>query len=169
MWQLAFTPGSLNHKLDEGTLTAEEFYERLCAEFGRRPDYRKVCRAANDIFTPNEPALDLVEQLSAAGWRLGLLSNTSLLHWSYFTDGRYRTLPHLFECHTLSFRLKLMKPGLEIYRVAAETAGVRTDEVFYIDDIAANVEGARQAGFDAVLFTSVPQLMADLRERGINV
>ena len=40
---------------------------------------------------------------------------------------------------------------------------------FFVDDIEENVAGAAAAGFDAALYTSTPQLLADLRKRGLEL
>ena len=50
---------------------------------------------------------------------------------------------------------------------AAKMAGVAPKEVFYTDDIQANVDGALAAGFDAVLFTTAADYVRELRRRGI--
>ncbi len=142
---------------------------RLSALVGAELDYEEFALASSAIFTVNVPVKTIAAQLRAAGYRLGLLSNTNELHWNYFTDGRYAMLPGWFEQHALSFRLGQMKPGAEIYRSAATLAGVAPGEVFYTDDILANVEGAREAGFDAVHFTTAARLADELRTRGIRI
>lgn len=150
-----------------GRISNEQFYEALCAEFNCRPDYQRLAVAGSDIFHVNVTMRAVLGQLIAARHRVGLLSNTSDLHWQFFADGRYSMIPDAFECVALSFRLGRMKPEREIYLEAAELAGVAPEEVFYVDDVAANVHGAREAGFDAVQYTSTPQFVADLRARGI--
>jgi FMN phosphatase YigB (HAD superfamily) len=44
---------------------------------------------------------------------------------------------------------------------------VSAGDIFYCDDIAANVEAARRAGFDAVQYTETPELARELRRRGV--
>jgi putative hydrolase of the HAD superfamily len=150
-----------------GRTSNEAFYELLCAEFNCRPDYDRLALAGSDIFHVNATMKAVVAQLAASRRRLGLLSNTSDMHWRFFADGRYSLIPDAFECVTLSFRQHRMKPDREIYLEAAEMAGVAPEEIFYVDDVAANVHGAREAGFDAVQYTSTPQYVADLRSRGV--
>ena len=41
---------------------------------------------------------------------------------------------------------------------AAELAGCRPEQIFYVDDIAGHVAGARSVGFDAVQYVSTPEL-----------
>lgn len=150
-----------------GRITNEAFYDALCAEFDCRPDYQRLAWAASDIFHVNVTMKTVLAQLAASHHRLGLLSNTSDLHWQFFADGRYSMIPEVFECVALSFRLGRMKPEREIYLEAAEMAGVAPEEIFYVDDVAANVHGAREAGFDAVQYTSTAQFVVDLRARGV--
>ena len=40
-------------------------------------------------------------------------------------------------------------------------------EIFYCDDLPANVAAARRVGFDAVQYTETPELVAELRSRGV--
>ncbi|MBS0210634.1 MAG: HAD family phosphatase [Planctomycetes bacterium] len=167
LWHLVFSSGSLNYQLDEGLLTTEGFYEALCGEFGRRPDFVQACLAASEIFELNHTMNAVVSKLSAAGHRLGLLSNTSDLHWQYFANGRYGLIPGVFDAHVLSYRLGLMKPGREIYLKAAEMAGVPPQEIFYVDDLLPNVEGAKAAGIDAVQYTTTEAYVKELRKRGV--
>jgi FMN phosphatase YigB (HAD superfamily) len=105
--------------------------------------------------------------LSAAGYRLGLLSNICELHWNYVSDGRFGLLRETFETVALSYQLKAMKPDAKIYLKAAELAGVAPQEIFYVDDIAGHVEGARAVGVDAVQYTTTPALVTELRRRGL--
>ena len=50
---------------------------------------------------------------------------------------------------------------------AADLAGVAISDIFFVDDLEANVQGAREAGMDAVVFESVDKLAAQLRDRGV--
>jgi FMN phosphatase YigB (HAD superfamily) len=80
---------------------------------------------------------------------------------------RFALLTDCFEVFALSFQLKSCKPAPEIYRAAAELAGVSPRDVFYVDDREENVEGARAAGFDAVRYTGTSELARELRRRGV--
>jgi FMN phosphatase YigB (HAD superfamily) len=96
-----------------------------------------------------------------------LLSNTCAAHYEFFASGRYRLIPDAFEVVVTSFDAGCMKPDRRIYEIAAEKAGVSPEEIFFADDMPANVEGAKAAGIDAVLYTDTPKLLKDLRQRGV--
>jgi FMN phosphatase YigB (HAD superfamily) len=96
-----------------------------------------------------------------------VLSNTCAAHWEYCLDGRYPFLNRCFEKYALSFELKAMKPDPAIYARAAELAGVAPATIFFADDRPENVVAACAATYDAVLFHTPEQLLADLRARGL--
>ena len=66
----------------------------------------------------------------------------------------------------LSYEVRSLKPEPAIYDEAIRRAGVAADRIFFVDDRVENVEGARRAGMDAVVFTGVDQLQRELARRG---
>ena len=151
---------------EAGKLDSQEFHQQFCRATGTRPDYDYFHRAFNEIFTPIRSMLPVVAQLYQAGYRLGILSNTCEGHWNYCLR-RYGMLRELFSVHALSYEIGAMKPSAAIFCRAAEMAGCRPDEIFYTDDIAGHVAGARSAGLDAVVYTSTAELVKELRARGV--
>jgi HAD superfamily hydrolase (TIGR01549 family) len=107
-----------------------------------------------------------VGQLYQTGYRLGILSNTCDGHWNYFLP-RYCVLRDFFSVYALSYEIGAMKPAAAIFSKAAEIAGCRPEEIFYTDDIPGNVDGARSAGIDAVVYRSTRELVTELRKRGV--
>ena len=156
----------LMRQYESGRLSERQFYEAFCAATGRRPDYDALATAASDIFTLNLPMLPLAAQLRQAGYPMGILSNTCATHWDYCFR-RYRMVAEGFAVHALSFRIGTVKPEAAIFHAAAELAGVRPEEIFFVDDMAEHVAGARAVGFDAVQFTTAAALAGELRQRGI--
>jgi HAD superfamily hydrolase (TIGR01509 family) len=157
----------LEDEYEAGKLTTAEFYERFCRETGTHADMGELMRAASDIFWPNVSIKPVIGALLHARHRLGLLSNTNEAHWKFVSQGRYGLVPGGFEVLALSFQIGAIKPDPRIFARAAELASVPRGEIFYTDDRAEHVAAARQAGFDAVVYTSTPQLVAELRRRGV--
>jgi putative hydrolase of the HAD superfamily len=56
----------------------------------------------------------------------------------------------------------LVKPGPEVYRMAAERLGVACSEMVFTDDAEDNVEGAAACGCTGILYTDYPTFVADL-------
>jgi glucose-1-phosphatase len=151
---------------EAGRLSTRELYEVFCAAIGSRPDFDALAAAVGAIFELNRPMLPLVAQLRQAGHAMGILSNTCETHWEYCL-GHYRIVRDGFAVHALSYRIGTLKPEAAIFHAAAELAGVRPEEIFFVDDLTEHVAGARAVGFDAVQFTSAAALAHELRQRGI--
>ena len=149
-----------------GRLSREGFYEAFCQRTGTRPDAEDFDRAASDFFDLNLEIVPLVAALQQAKYRMGVLSNTCPGHWELCAR-RFRLIAEAFPVQALSYKLGAAKPHPEMFRKAAELAGVAPGEIFFVDDAAANVEGARAAGFDAVVYLSAGQLADELRARGL--
>lgn len=165
--RILFSDGLMDRH-ETGKVSCAELYETFCSAIDRRPDYGQLIRAAADIFEVNLPVLPIVAHLQQAGYRLGILSNTCETHWPFCYE-HYRVLAEGFACYALSYEIGAMKPNAEIYRAAAELAGVAPQEIFFVDDIAGHVAGARAAGIDAVQFTTAEALAAELRQRGVRI
>jgi 2-haloacid dehalogenase len=68
---------------------------------------------------------------------------------------------------TVSGDVGFIKPQREIYDLHVATFGLEASATLFIDDSPANVEGARRAGWHAVLFQNAKTLEADLERLGI--
>jgi FMN phosphatase YigB (HAD superfamily) len=170
-WQILFD-SDLGIRHEEGRISEDEFFEEFCRAAGV-PNIPAIDRtaletAANDIFWLHVPLVAITDRLHAAGYRLGILSNTNRGHWR-FVSGRFSYLNTMFHVQAMSFDIHKMKPDPFIYVEAARLAGVQPGDVFFTDDRLENVAEARKAGFDAVLFTSPTGLLRELQSRGIAV
>jgi putative hydrolase of the HAD superfamily len=163
---LVFESG-LQLQYERGELTSREFYDTFCRVAGVQPDYDALHHANSAMFDLNVPVVPIVAQLWAAGYRMGILSNTCEAHWNYVSQGRYAVVTEFFQRHVLSHEVRCTKPDLAIFQRAAQQAGVLPERIFFVDDRQENVDGARRAGWDAVLFQGPQQLGEDLRARGV--
>ncbi|MCG7506293.1 HAD family hydrolase [Mesorhizobium retamae] len=68
---------------------------------------------------------------------------------------------------TVSGDIKLIKPDRAIYDHHVKSFGLQPAATLFIDDSQKNVDGAKDAGWQAVLFTDAATLRSDLAERGI--
>jgi FMN phosphatase YigB (HAD superfamily) len=108
--------------------------------------------------------LALVEDLSAKN-RVLIFSNTNEVHWDYLVALSRGALSR-FEAY-LSHEMGQEKPAVEAFRIVAAKAGIEPQRSLFVDDVAANVEGARLAGFQAEVFEDQPKLEALLKSRGV--
>jgi FMN phosphatase YigB (HAD superfamily) len=164
--QAVISGDGLLRQYESGRLSDREFYEEFCVKTGSRPSFDAMATAASEIFDLNLPMLPLVTQVRQAGYPIGILSNTCTIHWDYCAR-HYRIVTEGFDVYALSFRIGAVKPEAAIFHAAAELAGVRPEEIFFVDDLPGHVAGARAVGFDAVQFTTAAALADELRKRGI--
>ncbi|MEM6330101.1 MAG: HAD family phosphatase [Planctomycetota bacterium] len=154
-------------RFEAGGYTEDAYYAFFCQAVEATPPRAELEVACADMFAPIEATHRLAEGLAAAGCRLGLLSNTNAWHWRFVLDGRFAALNRAFGVQVTSFAVGAMKPDRKIYDAAIAAAGCETGRIFFTDDRPENVQGALDAGMDAVLFTGAEQLAADLAERGV--
>lgn len=155
-------------RYESGQIPSADFV----AELGRRLDFNlsveEFTSMWSAIFEPYTLIPEsLPETLRANGYRVLLLSNTNDMHFNWIRP-RYPILDH-FDGYVLSHEVGALKPSPTIYAAAIEKSGVAPHECFFTDDIAAYIEGAKQAGMDAVQFESHDQIVEALRSRGVRV
>jgi putative hydrolase of the HAD superfamily len=153
-------------RFERGDFDLSAMYEHICQHTGSRPDMAALYAAGCDMFGAMAESVALVERLADAGHRLGILSNTNPADWEYVRR-EFPFLGRYFEQTALSFEAKSMKPDAGIFEYAVRRAGVPAEQVFFTDDMPANVAGARAAGLDAVQFTTAGALELELRARGV--
>ena len=70
---------------------------------------------------------------------------------------------------TVSGQIGLIKPEVAIYDRHAQDFGLEPRHTVFIDDVAATVEGARAAGWQAILFTGAGAMKAERAALGVEV
>jgi glucose-1-phosphatase len=157
--------GQLEDDYESGRISTAEFLDRVRRSCQLQCSDPQLIAAYSDIFWANRGVCELIPRL-AARHRLLLLSNTNELHARQFLVQLREPLAH-FEHLILSHEVKARKPRPEIFAHAQERAGCAPEECLFIDDIAGNVEGARQFGWNGIVFQHSDQLRRDLETSGV--
>ncbi|MDR2171845.1 MAG: hypothetical protein LBP59_17005 [Planctomycetaceae bacterium] len=161
------------YKLETGKATEQEFFDAIYAKFGCNFDRTKLADAFNDIFTEIIETRSFLEYLSSISFPCGILSNTSLSHWNHIVS-KYPYLIKLIPCnYAFSFECGSMKPERVIFEYAMNIAQkavggekkLEACEILFIDDLAKNIEGAINFGFDAIQFTNWKHVEIELKKR----
>ena len=132
----------------------------------RYPDQAALIRSFRErwhYMVPNAIAESVVilEQLSASGGDITALTN---FNGETFDEARERfDLFKYFRGVTVSGRIGLLKPAPEIFQHHVAAFDLVPEDVLFIDDVAANVEAARDGGWQAVQFINPDALRRDLR------
>lgn len=135
---------------DRGTLTLDQVIDALCALHGCTPEVaRAYLREAIDRQEPVRATERLVGELKRAGYRLYVLSNMSREFIDFL---RRADVYALFDGEVVSCEEGTVKPEPRIYRILLDRYGLDPAETLFIDDRAANIAAAREAGIDGFLF-----------------
>ncbi len=111
------------------------------------------------VFEVHDDVVARIARLRDEGYRTGLLTNS-------FVEFR----PHLeskidfgiFDVVVDSSEVGCRKPEPEIYEVTTTMVGVPAEEILYLDDFAANLDGARSAGWRTIHVTDRRSVVPDL-------
>ncbi|TPW70636.1 HAD-IA family hydrolase [Schumannella sp. 10F1B-5-1] len=153
----------LRHPLDQGTLSADEFWRRIGASVGR--DWDLATRHAlwsadlRSWLTVDATTVQIVDELLAGGTRVVLLSNAG---FDFASPYRHSPLGARLEHVFVSAEHDLLKPDARLYRHVAETVGVPTERLVMIDDRAENVRGVEALGGRGHVHTDAAALRAFL-------
>lgn len=158
------------HAYDEGKLNGTTFWQKLVRDAGLNLNDAAVAELslwdARMWTTVNPAMLAWQQELKRRGLRTAILSNMGdnvLEHMMRKFDWLDR-----FDVLVWSFQLHMAKPDPAIYHYVLDKLGTRPEETLFLDDKLVNVEAAQALGMEAILFSTVPQLSADLVARGLD-
>jgi FMN phosphatase YigB (HAD superfamily) len=157
--------GALAERPDWGTgAPIADLHRELRESAGYSGDWAQLAEDWCCHLVLDGSMLDLVEHL-AARHRVMIFSNTNAVHWDSQVAASGGRLARI-EAY-LSHEIGRLKPDVAAFAKVAELAGIDPARSLFFDDVAANVAGARAAGFQAELFVDEAGLRASLQARGL--
>ncbi|MBR0093844.1 MAG: HAD family phosphatase [Synergistaceae bacterium] len=103
-----------------------------------------------------------IGELRARGYRLLYLSNYS--HYVMEANPEVLDFLPLLDGGVFSCDVKLIKPNPKIYECLATKYNLVPGECVFIDDLAKNVNAAREFGFHSIQFVTLEQAQRDLNK-----
>jgi len=152
-------------RLGMGVLPVEMLHAQMMRELGYSADWATFAEDWCCHFEVDPQMLDFIQHLGQSH-RVMIFSNTNAVHWNMLVDETDGALA-LIESY-LSHEIGDVKPNVSAFDKVAKAARIDPTRSIFTDDVAANVEAARQAGFIAHQFTDQPALERFLREQGIS-
>mgnify|MGYP006273294909 CR=1 FL=1 len=165
----AVVMGGLQEALEAGELDWAGFHAEFSRRTGTTSDPERLARAASDMFALKVGTVPVIAALERIGCPIGILSNTCEIHWRQLLEGDYAILPGGFRELVLSHEVRAAKPAAAIFAEATRRAGVPAERIFFCDDVPGHVAAAREAGWQAEVFTSAVALADALARRGLNL
>jgi putative hydrolase of the HAD superfamily len=157
--------GPLEDTYESGRLSSAEFLRQVkdCCRVGCSEEM--IAAAWADIFWPNEDVIRLLPGLKRH-YRLLLGSNTNELHARQFCRQFEEVFAH-FDALVLSHEVGARKPEASFFEHCRRLAACAPAECLFIDDLPANVLGARACGWHGIVYTGIADLRAELGRLGI--
>jgi putative hydrolase of the HAD superfamily len=154
------------HQLETGRLSEAEYYARLGKHIERElgvqavfpDDPLEIRRGLWGGIKRNEPMIAAVLRI-AKHYKTALLTN-NVKEWA---DWRQYYPMDVFDTVVDSYEVGVRKPDPAIFHLTCERLGVDPSKASFVDDIPANVDGARNVGLNAILFTTTGEVLARLR------
>lgn len=153
--------------LDMGLISEEEALKKMQARLpeAHAKEMAKLCLEHWHEYCmwEIEGMRDLVKELKERGFGIYLCSNASLRMLSCYRQ----VIPaiELFDGVLFSAEVKCMKPQKEMYCHLYERFRLMPEECFFVDDLPANIRGARETGMNGYCFADgdVEKLKENLR------
>ncbi len=136
---------------DLGELTDEERFNGVSKRVPERlhEELRRCTVEWDMCMHPVKQAREFCDYLKKSGFGIYVLSNASSSFYRYFP--RFAPFDY-FDGIVVSCDIHIIKPDIRIYQHLLKKYNLRADECFFIDDLEANIEGARNAGIDGAVF-----------------
>lgn len=155
-----------------GACTEEEWIESVIAALAKRLGRTK----AEEIWSAFEQAerqlnpdmISLVQRLREAGYKVGIVSNTTPGMEERLRE-RFPLLLEIFHDIIGSGDVQLAKPDPRIWQLAMERLGVAPGESVFADDMRSYAAAARDLGMHGFHFTGYEQFVTDLDSIGVSV
>jgi FMN phosphatase YigB (HAD superfamily) len=157
--------GRLEDDFESGRLSIEEFLSTFRKTCRLRCDNAVIAGAVADIFEPNPEICSLIPRLKTR-YRLLLGSNTNALHSRHFLK-QFQEILSLFSAVVLSHDIGVRKPQAGFFQHCQILAGCLPAECLFIDDLPANIEGARAAGLQGTVYVPGEDFLGRLRGLGV--
>ncbi len=158
--------GTLEDEYESGGLSTEDFLSRVRQNCRLSCPDEIIATAWADIFQPNHEVCALLPGLKQQRFRLLLASNTNELHARQFGPQFARELEY-FDALVLSHEIGIRKPQAAFFEHCRRLADCPPEACVFIDDLPANVAGARACGWHGIVYTGIADLRAQLAALGI--
>lgn len=164
--KVLFKSGVWN-ETDRGILTDEEFLDLAT---NKAPTYEKEIRLfwnnINKAIWQLPYAKSWIRAMKKAGYHVYILSN-----YGSFTYEKTKTEALDFiedvDGAIFSYEVKLIKPDAAIFEALFEKYQIKAEESVFLDDLLANIEGAKNVGMQGIVFSGIEDAIEKLKTLGV--
>jgi epoxide hydrolase-like predicted phosphatase len=136
-----------------GAVTEQQFWANMAKQLNVPPPKKDSLwtEAFMVAYKPRQEMVTLVSNLRKAGCKTAIISNTEMPVVKIID----KQICDYMDVTVLSCLEGLAKPGREIYDLTLNRLGIPAGQALFIDDKQENIEGAKQAGLQTILFETI--------------
>lgn len=149
-------------RLDAGDDPEEVLASMIAHSPKHEAEIRKIFANVGETLIKRPETPGWINDVKSRGYRALYLSNYS--HYVMDLNPDVLDFIPLLDGGVFSCDLRVIKPQREIYAALAEEYNLVPSECVFIDDVARNVEGARNFGYHAIQFVTLKQAQEDLNK-----
>ena len=143
-----------------GAVTEQQFWTNMTKRL--KVPMPKANSLWSDAFAaayiPKQEMFSLASRLRKAGCKTAILSNTEKPVAELINKLKYDA----FDVTVLSCLEGTAKPGRKIYDLTLDRLGIPARQALFVDDRQANIDGAKQAGLQTILFKNTEKFKKDI-------
>ena len=134
--------------IDSGKLSLNDVWDMTAKKYGK--EFKEEYIKESFLSTPiDSKMLEIVEKLKE-NYKVGIITDNSIVRANtIFDKNNFR---EIFDTIIISGEVKSTKKNVEIFKIAAEKAGVECNECVFIDNNINNAKVADEAGFRGIHF-----------------
>ena len=159
--------GPLEDDFESGRMTGVDFLRCIGDKCGLQCEVELLRTTFADIFWPNQEVCSLIPRLKPA-YRILLGSNTNEVHAARFREQFADCLRH-FDHLVMSFEIGVRKPQAKFFEACQKLADCKPAECVFIDDLPANIAGAKAFGMNAIQYAAGNGLARELQTLGVQI
>ena len=137
--------------VSKSKITNKEYFLKLKKKFKLKIGYSDFIYIYSDIFWENPQMKKFIEALYGGNkFKLFLMSNTDPAHFNFVM----RNFPYvnLIKKKVLSYKVKMIKPGKQIFKYIIGQYNIKPEETIFIDDLQDNINTASLLGFNTIRY-----------------
>jgi putative hydrolase of the HAD superfamily len=154
------------HRYETGHVTDAQFFAAVRSALGLTLTDEQLREGWNAIFIGEMPGIAPMLDRAAKQLPLYALSNTNDAHIEHFSEHYAELLVHFRELF-LSSQIGMRKPHGATYDYVVKAIGVAPQRIVFFDDLAENIEAARERGLHAVQVHSSDDVARTLDQLGL--
>jgi putative hydrolase of the HAD superfamily len=157
----------LEDEYEAGQISTAEFVRKVREMCRLHCPDDVLCAAYADIFQAANPEVVALLPRLKPRYHLLLASNTNQLHARQFLN-QFADCLGYFEALVLSHEAGARKPAAAFFEHCQRQVHCTPEECVFIDDLPANVAGARDHGWHGIVYTNAADLRRQLTALGIS-